>query len=81
MNVVRMMPGVVSLNKALSLCRVYKKARYYTLKPRDIPPDPEVWEIVKRSTCGTRRMVTQVSRELHRPVNRKVIRSIFSIQG
>ena len=58
MNAVRMILGMMSLNKALSLCGVSKKAWYYTPKPRDIPPDPEVLEMVqkishKRPTYGT----------------------------
>ena len=69
-----------------TLCGVSKKAWYYTPKPRDIPPDPEVQEVVRkiapeRPTYGTRRMAAQVSRELGRPVNRKTIRRIFKILG
>ena len=86
MNAARMMLGVVSLNKALSLCDVSKKAWYYTPKPRDVPPDPEVLEMVQkisheRPTYGTRRMAAQVSRELNRPVNHKAIRRIFGMLG
>ena len=86
MNAVRMMLGTVSLNKALSLCGVSKKAWYYTPKPRDVPPDPEVLETVQkisheRPTYGTRRMAAQVSRELNRPVNRKAVSRIFRLLG
>ena len=86
MNAVRMMLGVVDLNEALSLCGVSKKAWYYTPKPRVVRPDPEVLEVVQkisseRPTYGTRRMVAKVSRELHRPVNRKAVSRIFRLLG
>ena len=86
MNAVRMMFGVVGLNRALSLCGVSKKAWYYTPKPRVVTPDPEVLEMVQkispeRPTYGTRRMAAQISRELHRPVNRKAVSRIFRLLG
>ena len=64
MNAVRMMLGAVGLNKALSLCGVSKRAWHYTPKPRVVPPDPEVLEMVQkispeRPTYGTRRMAAQ----------------------
>ena len=81
MNAVRMIQDVMSLNKALRLCEVSKKAWYYAPTPRIISPDPQVQEMVqsiapKRPTYGTRRMAAQVSRELNRPVNRKAIQRI-----
>ena len=86
MKAVRTMHGTVSLNKALLLCGVSKKAWYYTTRPRDVSPDPHVQEIVQkigpaRPTYGTRRMAAQASRELNRPVNRKAVRRIFKRLG
>ena len=86
MNTARMMLDVVSLNRAMQLCGISKKAWYYTPKPRNIPPNPEVRDAVReiapsRPTYGTRRMAAQVSRVLDRPVNRKAIRRIFKMQG
>lgn len=86
MNAVRMMNGVVGLNKTLLLCGVSKKAWYYTSRPRNVSPDPQVQEMIQRigparPTYGTRRMAAQVSRELNRPVNRKAIRRIFRRLG
>ena len=86
MNAVRVMQKVVGLNKALLLCGVSKKAWYYTPRPRNVSPDPQVQEMVQkigpsRPTYGTRRMAAQVSRELNRPVNRKAIRRIFGRLG
>ena len=86
MNAVKMMQGTVSLNKALLLCNVSKKAWYYTPKTRDIPPDPKVQEMVQkiapaRPTYGSRRMAAQISRELGRQVNRKAIQCIFKRLG
>ena len=82
MNAARMMQGAVGLNRALLLCGVSKKAWYYTPRPRNVSPDPEVRDMVQkigpaRPTYGTRRMAAQVSRELNRSVNRKAIRRIF----
>ena len=86
MNAARMMQGMVSLNRALLLCGVSKKAWYYIPKPRNVSPDPQVQEMVQkvgpiRPTYGTRRMAAQVSRELNRPVNRKAVRRIFERLG
>ena len=86
MKVVRMMRETMSLNRALLLCGVSMKAWYYTAKPRNVSPDPQVQEMVQkigpvRPTYGTRRMAAQISRELNRPVNRKVIRRIFGRLG
>ena len=54
--------------------------------PRNVSPDPEVQEMIQkigpaRPTYGTRRMAAQVSRELNRPVNRRMIRCIFERLG
>lgn len=78
MKAVLMTRGTISLNKALLLCGVSKKAWYYDPRPRNVSPDPQVQEMVQnigpvRPTYGTRRMAAQVSRELNRPVNRKAI--------
>ena len=86
MNAVRMVHGAMGLNRALLLCGVSKKAWYYTPSPRNVSPDPQVQEMVRkigpaRPTYGTRRMAAQVSRELSRPVNRKAIRRIFRRLG
>ena len=78
------------LNKTFRLCGMSKKAWYYTPQPRNVSPDPEVQDMVqdmvqkiglKRPTYGTRRMSTQVSKELSRPVNHKAIRRIFKRLG
>ncbi len=86
MKAVRTMHGTVSLNKALLLCGVSKKAWYYTARLRDVSPDPHVQEMVQkigpaRPTYGTRRMAAQAFRELNRPVNRKAVRRIFKRPG
>ena len=86
MNAVHMVRDVVSLNKALALCGVSKKAWYHIPKPRNMPPDPEVQDAVRkiarsRPTYGTRRMAAQASRVLDRPVNRKAVHRIFKMLG
>ena len=86
MKAVRTMHGTVSLNKALLPCGVSKKAWYYTIRSRNVLPDPEVQEMIQkigpaRPTYGTRRMAAQASRELNRPVNRKAVRRIFKRLG
>ena len=86
MNAARMVRETTGLNRALLLCGVSKKAWYYTPRPRNVSPDPQVQETVQkigpeRPTYGTRRMAAQISRELNRPVNRKAIRRIFRRLG
>ena len=86
MKAVRTMHGTVSLNKALLLCGVSKKAWYYTTRSRNVSPDPEVQEMIQkigpaRPTYGTRRMAAQASGELNRPVNRKAVGRIFKRLG
>ncbi len=86
MKAVRTMHGTVSLNKALLLCGVSKKAWYYTTRSRNVSPDPEVQEMIQkigpaRPTYGTRRMAAQAFGELNRPVNRKAVRRIFKRLG
>ena len=86
MSSVRMVHEKMGLNRSLFLCGVSKKTWYYTKRPRDIPPDPDVFGAVyqiatQRPTYGTRRMAAQVSRELRRPVNRKSVRRIFKRLG
>ncbi len=86
MKAVRTMHGTVSLNKALLLCGVSKKAWYYTTRSRNVSPDSEVREMIQkigpaRPTYGTRRMAAQASREPNRPVNRKAVRRIFKRVG
>ena len=86
MNAVRIIHDVVGLNRSLLFCGVSKTAWYYTSKPRDVSPDPEILDTVQkiapaRPTYGTRRMAAQISRELNRPVNRKAIRRIFKRLG
>ncbi len=71
MKAVRTMHGTVSLNKALLLCGVSKKARYCTTRSRNVSPDPEVREMIQkigpaRPAYGTRRMAAQASKELNR---------------
>ncbi len=78
--------GTVSLNKALLLCGVSKKARYYTAGSRNVSPNPEVREMIQkigpaRPAYGTRRMAAQASGELNRPVNRQAVGCIFTGLG
>ena len=42
MNAARTIQGAMGLNKALLLCGVSKQAWYYTPRPRNVPPDPQV---------------------------------------
>ena len=82
MKAVRTIHGTMSLNKALLLCGVSKKAWYYTTRSRNVSPDPEVREMIQkidsaRPTYGTRCMAAQASGELNHPVNRKAVRRIF----
>ena len=67
MNAVRAAQGTVGLNRALLLCGVSKRARYYAPRPRNVSPDPEVQEMIQkigpaRPTYGTRRMAAQAPR-------------------
>ncbi len=76
----------ISLNKSLLLIGVSKSKWYYSKSPRRIQTDPAVTDVVQkigkqRPTYGTRRMASQVSRELNKPVNRKQIRRIFHKLG
>ena len=48
MNAVRMVQGVMGLNRALLLCGVSKKAWYYAPRPRNVSPDHEAREMVQR---------------------------------
>ena len=86
MNAARMVREVMGLSRAPLLCGVSKKAWYYTPRPRNVSPDPEVQETVQKigpagPTYGTRRMAAQISREMNRPVNRKAVRRIFRRLG
>ena len=42
MNVARMAHEAMGLNRAFLLCRVSKKAWYYTPSLRNVSPDPQV---------------------------------------
>ena len=76
----------VSLNRALALCGMSKRAWYHTGKPRDIRVDPQTAAAVRRMaserpTYGTRRMAAQIARETRMPTSRKQIQRIFRRLG
>ena len=68
----------MSLNRALALCGMSKRAWYHAGKPRDIRVDPQTAAAVRRTaserpTYGTRRMAARTTRETGTPTNRKKI--------
>ena len=72
----------ISLNKALQYCGMSKHAWHYTKKPRDVPINPEITDMVRKissklPTYGTGRMATQVARETGTPANRKKIQHMY----
>ena len=72
----------MSLSKSLKYTGVSRCMWYYTPKPRDIPLNEEVVDMVrkigtKRPTYGTRRMAAQIERETGTPVNHKNMQRIY----
>ena len=68
----------MSLNRALALCGMSKRAWHHAGKPRDIRVDPQTAAAVRRAaserpTYGTRRMAAQIARETGMPTSRKRI--------
>ncbi len=81
-----MIRDVVGPNASLRPCGASKKAWHCVPGPRDVPPDPEVRDAVRRiaparPTYGTRRMAAQLSGDMGRPVNRKAVRRVFRALG
>ena len=86
MNAARTVREAMGLNRALLFCGVSKQAWYYTPRPRNVSPDPQVQEMIRkicptRPTYGTQRMAAQIFKELNQPVNRKAIRCMFRRLG
>lgn len=72
----------MSLDKALQYCGMSKCAWYYAKKPRKIPLDVHITDVVKqvslrRPAYGTRRMAARVARETDMPINRKKVQRIY----
>ena len=87
MNAVHVVREMVGLSRAPLLCGVSKRVMVlHPPRPRNMSPDPEVQEMIQkigpaRPTYVARRMAAQVSRELNRPVNCRMVRRIFERLG
>lgn len=76
----------MSLNKALNACEVSKQKRYWKKKTGKPKTDQSILDMVsaireRRPFYGTRRVATELSRQLGRPINRKAIRRLYRLTG
>ena len=82
----RLVSGGMSLNKALKHCGVSRRAYYYKKRPVERGIDVAVAKAVTRiasdrPTYGTRMLAHTAAYEMGRPVNRKKVRRIGSVQN
>ena len=72
----------MSLRRSLKYAGVSRRQWYYEPAPREIAPNPDVVDAVRRisrrrPTYGTRRMAAQIARETGTPTNRRQVQRIY----